>query len=97
MRPEEYRQLIMFDNIAEYAEQKGRADGEGHGLDVRGLRLAQECDGDRRQAKGLAQMIGERFLRPASGEAGRDLEVAVALGTDPALLFATVAALPFVS
>jgi len=28
MRPEEYRQLIMFDNIAEYAEQKGRADGE---------------------------------------------------------------------
>ena len=28
MLPSEYRQLIQFDPIAEYAEQKGRADGE---------------------------------------------------------------------
>ena len=28
MLPMEYRQLVQFDPIAEYAEQKGRADGE---------------------------------------------------------------------
>jgi hypothetical protein len=28
MRPTEYRQLTMLDPIAEYAEQKGKADGE---------------------------------------------------------------------
>ena len=28
MLPSEYRQLIQFDPIAEYAEQKGRADGQ---------------------------------------------------------------------
>jgi len=37
---------------------------------------------------------GGGFHYHKSEKAGRDLEVAVALGTDPALLFATIAALP---
>jgi hypothetical protein len=34
MTPQEYRRLIQFDPIAEYAEQKGRAEGEAELADV---------------------------------------------------------------
>ena len=52
MTPTEYRQLILFDPIAEYAELKGRADGEREMSEV--LHLAAK-EGDAKAALAVLQ------------------------------------------
>jgi hypothetical protein len=52
MTPTEYRQLILFDPIAEYAELKGRADGEREMSEV--LHLAAK-EGDVKAALAVLQ------------------------------------------
>jgi hypothetical protein len=52
MTPTEYRQLILFDPIAEYAELKGRAEGEREMSEV--LHLAAK-EGDAKSALAILQ------------------------------------------
>ena len=52
MTPTEYRQLILFDPIAEYAELKGRAEGEREMSEV--LHLAAK-EGDAKAALAVLQ------------------------------------------
>ena len=52
MTPTEYRQLVLFDPIAEYAELKGRADGEREMSAV--LHLAAK-EGDSKAALAILQ------------------------------------------
>jgi hypothetical protein len=52
MTPTEYRQLVLFDPIAEYAELKGRADGEREMSEV--LHLAAK-EGDSKAALAILQ------------------------------------------
>jgi hypothetical protein len=52
MTPTEYRQLVLFDPIAEYAELKGRADGEREMSEV--LHLAAK-EGDAKAALAVLQ------------------------------------------
>jgi hypothetical protein len=52
MLPTEYRQLVLFDPIAEYAELKGRADGEREMSEV--LHLAAK-EGDAKAALAILQ------------------------------------------
>ena len=52
MTPTEYRQLVLFDPIAEYAELKGRADGEREMSEV--LHLAAK-EGDVKAALAVLQ------------------------------------------
>jgi hypothetical protein len=52
MTPTEYRQLVLFDPIAEYAELKGRADGEREMSEV--LHLAAK-EGDPKAALAILQ------------------------------------------
>jgi len=47
MRPTEYRQLTMLDPIAEYAEQKGKADGE---MELSAILHKAAADGDAKAA-----------------------------------------------
>jgi hypothetical protein len=47
MRPTEYRQLTMLDPIAEYAEQKGKADGE---MELSAILHQAAADGDSKAA-----------------------------------------------
>ena len=52
MTPTEYRQLMLFDPIAEYAELKGRADGEREMSEV--LHIAAK-EGDSKAALAILQ------------------------------------------
>jgi hypothetical protein len=52
MTPTEYRQLVLFDPIAEYAEMKGRAEGEREMSEV--LHLAAK-EGDAKAALAVLQ------------------------------------------
>ena len=52
MTPTEYRQLVLFDPIAEYAELKGRADGEREMSEI--LHLAAK-EGDSKAALAILQ------------------------------------------
>jgi len=54
MTPTEYRQLCLFDPIAEYAELKGRADGEREMSEV--LHLAAK-EGDAKAALAILQNV----------------------------------------
>ena len=47
MRPTEYRQLTQLDPIAEYAEQKGKADGE---MELSAILHKAAADGDAKAA-----------------------------------------------
>jgi hypothetical protein len=73
MLPVEYRRLVQFDPIAEYAEIKGRADGE---MEMAGVLRTAALNGDTKAALDILKHV-HRWTAPQSVQIQIDQKISI--------------------